>query len=274
MGSTIDEEELCIELVENDLRKALPKEKIHSERVARGEDPPDFWLTVGTRKFAVEVTSLMKIVGSGPRELSEAGYSAWECRLGEQVTAEAKQQGVLKGTYILSHNQMPDLPTGKDQQVFVETCLQYIRDTMHKRGMQPRKRVWPVHNVAVRIDIYKLSDDDAVVRGGTSGHYGPKGNSWIESQLTKMLQKSVSTKRSKIEKKSVHETCDGVILALYDCFGFAMPHNFHHCINDVQDANWFHSIFVVQAALDAAFNTVPIGGLLRTREPCWYGETM
>ncbi|NQT82049.1 hypothetical protein HQ563_03440 [bacterium] len=263
----LDEELLCIRCLEQHLRTRLPDENISWERLQRGKDPPDFWLSMGTRRFAVEVTSLVEILQSGPPEVSEICYWACLTRLAKQVEAEAAQQGVLKGTYILSAHQMPPLPTGKDQKAFVDACVRHVRETMHKRGMQPEMQVWPGYDAAVKVAIYKLSDDGASL--GIGGHSPSKSGPSVTQKLTELLRGAISEKRIKLENKSVHDSCEGVILALYDCYGFPSEHDFHRCIKVVKDAGWFHSIFVVRAFVGPGWETEAKGWFIQTREPSW-----
>jgi len=168
---------------------------------------------------------------------------------------------------MLSHHQMPPLPTGKDQKAFVQACTQYIRDSMHKPGKQPELQVWPMRGAAVRIRIYKLSDSGASVR--TGGQSPSKSGPSVRHGLTELLQGAISKKRTKLENKRIQDSCEGMILALYDRYGFASEHDFHCCINAVGDADWFHSIFVVRAFVGWGRETETKGWFIRTAEPNW-----
>jgi hypothetical protein len=55
-GNKIDEERVCIDSLVQHLL-ALNEILIDTER--EPEDPPDFWLSLGSRRFAVEITSIV-----------------------------------------------------------------------------------------------------------------------------------------------------------------------------------------------------------------------
>lgn len=84
-----------------------------------GDDPPDFYLELTSKEFAVEVTSLDQPV-----------FTVYESIKGlvDDVVEEAKRDGFLNGLYLVTHNApfknfrrtKPKLKTG---------LLEYLRDT-------------------------------------------------------------------------------------------------------------------------------------------------
>ena len=270
--AAFDEELLCIQSLEKHLRDRLPHEFIEWRRAPRDGPPPDFWMRVGERDFAVEVTRLVEVLRDGRHHLSAIGYWEGLRRLANRVEEKARGQRLLKGIYILSAAQTPTLPPGRNPKAFMEACISYIRDTADKAGPQPDRQVWPPNDDAVRavrIDIYKLSDEDASVHIG--GHSVPKLGPEIIQELATLVQRALSVKRRKLDDRGVQGQCEGVVLTFYDSYGFASGHEFRYCVQAAEDANWFHSIFLVQPAATPAAAIRGKGCFLQTKEPGWAG---
>jgi hypothetical protein len=97
-----------------------------------GHDPPDYYLTAGSQKFAVEVTTIAdKIdVGSG-EEIEREKLVEYRKRLVLEVEDEARQQGILQGSYHVKF--APLLPPQFDLHIhrrqIKHRLLLYIKET-------------------------------------------------------------------------------------------------------------------------------------------------
>jgi hypothetical protein len=90
---------------------------------------------------------------------------------------------------------------------------------------------------------------------------GGKGASWvgncivpelkwkgqIQEELRELFQEAVKKKRISLEKKGVNKHCPEIILLLYDAYIYADIEDARESFKGIEGADWFHSVFCVQA---------------------------
>jgi hypothetical protein len=76
-----------------------------------GSEPPDFWVYMAGRRFAVEVTQVMESLEVGSITLTGRGAIAALRRAVQQIEALARDAGLLRGFYHIHVCPLPDFRT-------------------------------------------------------------------------------------------------------------------------------------------------------------------
>src|SRR5215210_9100381 len=92
------------------------KETFHEFLLERGEVPlweedeaPDYYLTTGAQRYAVEVTQLMETFQLGGRNQTPVSLSHSLKRVADSIESEARKRNILSGTYSLSAKAVENL---------------------------------------------------------------------------------------------------------------------------------------------------------------------
>ncbi|MCL5957998.1 MAG: hypothetical protein M1358_01560, partial [Chloroflexi bacterium] len=88
-----DDEELCKKCFDRYLVDSLG---LRSRAWREGEDPPDYYLILGDRGFAVEVTNLIGELHTASGSISDEGYSAAVRKITKTIKSRAIEQGILR----------------------------------------------------------------------------------------------------------------------------------------------------------------------------------
>lgn len=254
-SSRIDEELLCMKGLVEYLRQKICSSEVFWKR--EPDDPPDFWLAVGNRKFVVEVTSLAKDVDYFPR-----------CeRLMKEIEKQSKEKGWLSGKYILNVLGNPEIPkaNSKDWKEMVEKTLSFVRQTMCLA--QADKKIIHKHSKGV-IGIEKYAKNGGYV---ALMHIPAKWEGDIQEELRGLIQKSLKEKQKRLD--SFHQYPDKILL-LYDAYIFADIEDVRQSFKEIEGIDWFHSIFWVQGLKknersSSMNNIYPRVYLLFTKDKNW-----
>ena len=228
-SNRIDEEELCMNCFVDYLKHQIDCIEIQAKRETN--DPPDFWLEVDGKKFAVEVTSLAKDVGYLPR-----------CeRLAKAIETEAEENGWLCGKYILDILGKPEIPKMNSTawREVVEDGLRYIYQTInlsHANKMilqRDSKGVLRIEKLAKNGSAY------VAVLSSNAKFEGP-----MQKEIRELIQEAINMKRSILEGFITY--CPEIILLLYDAYIYADIMDVRQAFKDIEGIDWFHSIFWVQ----------------------------
>lgn len=93
----------------------------------------------------------------------------------------------------------------------------------------------------------------------------PKWEGEVEEELSSLLGAAIEKKQKKVAQKGILNTCDGIILALYDAYGFSDIETARQAFSRLQGYEWLHSIYWV-----ASFTDRP--NILYPDNPGRYGE--
>ncbi len=227
-SNRIDEEQLCMNCFVGYLKYKIGCREIQAKREPK--DPPDYWLKVDDKKFAVEVTILTKNAGYFPR-----------CkRLAKAIEMEAKDNGWLCGKYILDILGGPEIPK-RDSLAWkeiVKESLSYIYQTMNLSGAD--KKILKRDSKGV-LGMEKLSNNGAYV--ATLGS-NAKFEGQIQEELREIIQKSISMKRNILQ--GFLSYCSEIILLFYDAYIYADIMDVRRAFKEIEGIDLFHSIYWVQ----------------------------
>ena len=224
-----------------------------------GEDPPDFYLSIGNQEFAVEVTTLEHVLDTDSgREVRMLAYSGSVDTLVREIEAEAIKQGILNGTYDTSANGPFDA-FGSLRKAIMDGALDYVRRTQNL----PQADYEEIVSQGVRyFRIQKIKAEGARILPGLLS-YGPGRSlvAWVESddvrlEACRLLRKALLDKKEKLKNVPLPK-----ILLLRNAYVFAGAHVYRQCIENLQDLlRSFHSVFTVESE----------GYFLSTEEDAWH----
>ncbi len=259
-SNRIDEERLCMNCFVDYLKHQIGSREIQAKREPK--DPPDYWLKVDGKKFAVEVTSLTKNAGYFPR-----------CkRLAKAIETEAKDNGWLCGKYILDILGKPEIPKMNSPawMEIVKESLNYIDQTMNLSGAD--KRILKRDSKGV-LGMEKLSNNGAYVAMlGSNAKFGGQ----IQEELREIIQEAISMKRSIFQGFLSH--CPEIILLFYDAYIYADIMDVCRAFKDIEGIDWFHSIYWVQglkrnAKKSSNENIYSRGYFLFSKDKSWFEQS-
>jgi hypothetical protein len=223
----INEERVCIDSLVQHLRGLEEASVITAQEELN--DPPDYWLSIGAQRFAVEVTSIV----------ADQGYAAL-CRVLHTSVKEQCDSSIV-GTYALEVFRRPLIP--KRGSVQWRALVSHIVSSLKSMSCSSEAGA-----------VALLRDKDGsltLVKVGEAGRKvgllstEAKWEGEMLEELSELLADRVETKRVKIEKKGVLGTCPDVILALYDAYGYADIETAQQALASVQGYDWLHSIYWV-----------------------------
>jgi hypothetical protein len=234
-----DSELFCKDSFDNYLKSRLGVANTGWQRVS--EDPPDFYLALGNRSFAVEVTQteVMQDTALGTGQVRKQTYLSTHAELVEEVEQAAKASGMLNGTYaILFRSPLTASRFSRVKKDVLKKLLDYVQQTQQMTS-SPSQTV--LHEDLPVCWIEKLHSQSSKVCEVFQGF------AWVESpeitdEVCQMLQHAVDDKKSKFERKG--ESLPKILLLL-NTYDFASPSMYKNCIHRINNADFFHSIFVV-----------------------------
>jgi hypothetical protein len=224
----IDEELVCVESFVHHLKEKLSCTNVEIEK--EKNDPPDFWITIASKRFAAEVTSIA----------TDQEYSGLCEGLKTSIDKECRERNYLKGKYAIRIFMRPEIPkrNSRDWLQLVNAGVNYIRITMNSPSAEGTR-------------ILDVDDGYVVIEksgscGDAIGLIGPSDNKWGDEkgmELAQLLQKAIEKKRNAIEKKRVLDVCPNVLLILYDAYGHCDMKEAMKAFQRVSGAEWFHSVY-------------------------------
>ncbi len=219
------QEEFCRDEFDRWLKDQLPGTSISW---ADGSEPPDFWLSLNGRKYAVEVT---RILCEDDRAVTA---SLWG--VVADTEDEARKAGKLSGTYVVEFaGPIKTFPKWRDE--LKARILDYAKWTA---SLQKH----PGEDIAVK-DQVLCHVSKLHPQGATIGCMGPDNRGgWendIRRELLLLLQRAFDAK-AQIPEKTNRPT----VLILYDLYGLATRELFIECVKSINKVRLFHTVYVVQ----------------------------
>lgn len=271
-----EDEELCKHCFDRYLVDKLGSRGI---RWRPGDEPPDYYLNVESREFAVEIRGLVgRTSTDSGSSISDIGYSASVKRLCERIQTAATQEGILSGFYVI-HFEGPFDHFGKAKKLVEKGALDYIEYTQ-SRSNAPWCMIFAPDRAAMK--KVHITPDEIASISGASARWMPGSCSikkfgssrdliaetltardwsmWegeMLAQACSLLQEAICEKKDKLK----HITMVPKILLLLDQWPLAEPLIYQRCIGRVDFLDSFHSIFIVESQNEGYF--------VQTQERSW-----
>jgi hypothetical protein len=221
------QEKFCRDEFNRWLKERYPNAQIAWED--ESNDPPDFWLRLNGKRYAVEVTRIL--------DEQERGDTASLWRVVKSAEREAQEAGELSGTYVvLFEGRIDNL--GKVRNAMKASLREFVRQTVTLQDFSPT----PIEiNGRVLCRIQKLSSHRSVLApvGGVDNSGSWEGE--ILKELGSLLERSLVEKSTIAAKVNVP-----IILILYDLYGLASRKAFIECLQKIPEAKVFHAVYVVE----------------------------
>ena len=232
------QERWCLSQLESAVRRRYPGADLSHHK---GTEPPDFWLRVNDRRFAVEITTIRL-----QEELTD-----WQSL--RRLTGDIESQGIraqeLSGRYVIQA--CAKLPPGRKARKELRLKVrEYLRVTETTSTALPRELTACNRRFG---QISKYAPDGARLHlvGGLSDTGA--GEDEIRPELQTLLNQRIANKRGKLVRCQVP-----VILVLYDCYGLeAEVAGFVESIRESPDILFFRAVLLVHSGGDAVFAHLP-----------------
>jgi hypothetical protein len=236
------DEELCRAQFDTFMKKFFTPSQVTWEEVAQQNEPPDYYLLLGTMKFAVEVTTLIETVSVGTLSaLPHSVIRRFFQEFVDEVETIAKTKGYLQGDYLVSFS-TPIESFAVVQDVIRAKLLEYIQNT-NGFDEAPLEVVFERSTPQQRpqqCGIQKVGSElNRIVAGG------PVWAKWegeAAQDICDLLRQSLGIKADKL-KDIAHPK----ILLLLDEYRFADQQMYQKCVPHLSLLASFHTIFVVQS---------------------------
>jgi hypothetical protein len=245
-------EEFCKDGFDKFLKNLLPDSVISWDEVAKKDEPPEFYLFIDAKKYAVEVTTLMQKVSVGAKKPLPLGTVRDLLRkfVVDEVESVARDNNYLHGAYLVTFSKPID-SFANPKNIIQGELLTYIRATQNLSNA-PGKVIYKCGRQ--KCEIEKTHDrDNKVVMGG------PIISKWegeILADVDQLLDKSIGLKEYKLKNIS----CPKVLL-LHDKYHYADAETHKACISSIFSLGSFHTVFIVE-------NTSK-GSVLHSQNPKW-----
>lgn len=253
----IDEELVCAESILHTLKKMFAVQQINIVR--EENDPPDFWLTVEDRKFAVEVTSIVK----------DEQYLARSRDFEDAVRQKARLNKEINGTYIIYIQEPTTIPkkNSKEWNKLLEKAVSLIHE---KRDDGAKYSLY--NDGRKSLTIQKTDPNGSNV--GVLISTGVKSEGEVQQELSILMQASIEKKRENLIKQGVASECTDIIIAFYDAYGYGDIQDAQKALQEVRGFEWFHSVFWAASFSDRTnelwvTNPGRKGCFLHSREKSW-----
>lgn len=230
-------EEFCKDSFNNFLVNKLG---LYPSNRRKGENPPDYYFTLNRQDYAVEVTTIMLNVISTAKPMPQLSFHSALSDFTEEIMEEAKNQGILNGTYYLYFFGPFDKFT-KAKKSIKKSALSYI-----DKSQSITTGDWKIiyQSGERKCEIFKTgtSSDKVSLGGIASPDYG-KWEGEYEEEACRILLEWTLIKRKKL--KNVKQP---KILILLDNYPFSDLSKgiYKKCKLEPDILNFYHSIFIVE----------------------------
>jgi hypothetical protein len=226
------DEEFCKAEFHNFVTKVLDPTSVRWEEVQDADEPPDFFLSLGTQKFAVEVTNIMEIIDVSPRPLSSCGISAALSSFTDEVEKRARDEGILHGTYVIGLEPLDDF--GKVKPSLIAAILDYVRATK-TLATAPMEIVLRQGNS--RCDVEKAGDQEDCIAEVISAGGGWEGD--LKKGLRQLIEDALNKKQYKLRNIDHPK-----ILLFLDAYRYLLIRSWRGCASAIPSLCAFHTVFV------------------------------
>lgn len=204
-------------------------------------DPPDYWLSLGSKKkYAVEVTS-SKFCRETPdyKGIAESTFVNSVYKLAKDIESEGIKKNLINGTYTLFFKKpIPDKGYRNHKKKVRTFIFNYMKETFDLTKTDPQS--FFVNNEVEIFDINKSNNARNAfyaLPGARSAFINSPAN---DELIISMLQYSIDDKVDKL--KSIREP---KILIYYDTYYLSTKYNYNRCVSRLNNVGFFDSIFVI-----------------------------
>jgi len=183
-------EELCKNSFEKNLKDKFGFKNINWEL---GDEPPDYFLYLNNRKYAVEVTTIMESIELYDKKFPIATIYISLINLVKEIKDESIKRGYLNGNYGIAFNK-PITNLISHRQTIKENAIDYIRTTKEEESARPQ---YIFREERENISILKLSD-----KINNVGNIGPPRAKWhpkAKEEGFSLLKERIYTKTYKLK---------------------------------------------------------------------------
>jgi hypothetical protein len=223
--------------------------------VPKSEEPPDYFLILGAKRFAVEVTAITDYLDLGSGVLSGPAITNSLIKFAENVEAEALGLGILNGAYGISADPTPNFADHRES--IKSAMFEYLRNT-YERESAPESVLYREGICKWCMQKLGLNESCIKMQGVGGGPWRWEGE--IRDELSEWLRQALHEKVRKLAKVEAPW-----ILLLIDAYPLGDPKDWIHAISLCEESNAFHTI----ARLDFNNNTCLI---LKSIEGSWINQ--
>jgi len=207
-------------------------DQIQWEGVEQANEPPNYYLELNHRRFAVEVTSLHEVVDIAPNPLTATGFVAASKRFVEMIEQVAHNQGILHGAYVITIKPLNNFAQIKE--LIMERILDYLRATKSLSSAREQIVFEQNHHT---FSIQKMHDGTNYVTFGI-----PLDAKW-EGESIKELQESLESVLAEKKGKLIR-LGEPKILLLLDSYHYLPSSEWKDCLSGISILSDFHTVFL------------------------------
>jgi hypothetical protein len=230
-------EEYCKSQFDNWLRSTYSAAEIDWEYVSVGQQPPDFYLTLDGKKYAVEVAIVMRHPQVGDKRIPDAQIDHALRRFVLDVAIKCRKDGVLLGAYFVNFPQGV-ANFGKIKTRLETQIVNYVKQTQMMESCEAKQITI---NDQMICEIDKMHNEGAYIATIGLGYGGSETK--IYKDFCPELKRELADKVRVLKK--IKEPC---ILLLDDEFYLAGPNLWRACLLNITDNNImerFHTVYVI-----------------------------
>ena len=202
-----------------------------------GAEPPDFYLTLDAKRYAVEVTALIEQIKLGPEEVSINSISNSLWRMVDEAEREAAIRGALNGCYIV-YLLEPIEKLAKRKSLIIQWILDYVVATKTDESY-PQKVLLRQGGISCIAITKRASQPSLIVPiDSIDGSDGWEGD--LRATACKLLQTAITVKSQKMSHLALPK-----ILVLLNHFPLVDFDYYSACVPEITGINAFSAVFVV-----------------------------
>lgn len=200
-----------------------------------GNEPPDYYLIINKRKYAVEVTTIMELVSLDNKKFPILTISSALYDFTKEIEQLSSEKDYLNGGYIILFKKpISNLKEYKDK--IKENAINFIKETKEEN----KTRIYEIfEKIEEEVSIIKLTNERNFVDIG-----GPVRLKWhgeAMKEVKKILKERIITKSEKLLEIQMPK-----ILLLLNQHLFLDLKDYKDLDVDVSYKQRFHTIFIVQ----------------------------
>ncbi len=190
------------------LSQLLPQSSFIWEDVPQEKEPPDWYLTIDGKLYAVEATTIVVDLEISPNmKIPEPKVTNTLVRFVKEVEDQAKYRKILKGCYLIALSPIANLSEHHDK--LMEELLNYIQKTKNEIQLEKHK---PFSNNQISIQKVDCDND----RVGHMVFLGVKSDRDSQDELESKIHEALKSKTNKLKGIS-----NPKILLLFDDFHYS-----------------------------------------------------
>jgi hypothetical protein len=223
-------EEICRESFDLFLSINYSAIEVSWTEVVQEDEPPDWYIEFGEKKYAVEATSLVdQLPELGPK-ISSTSVSFSLHNLVKEVEEIARLEAILNGAYLIELAPIPNF--NQHREWFRDAFVQYIRETCDMPEAD-RKEFGKIGHS--NVSIVKFKSERTYVSEMIS--FGTKSGHDISCELKEMVTTAVEKKAQLLKN-----IANPIILLLLDSYGYSEKRDWHDAISRIEIPLSFHTI--------------------------------